>query len=139
MIVDSYKLSVVQHGQLVDLMMASFCKATFRAFMCVTDDYIEHLTKDKTTLVYLRDDVVRGYMTFSSKVAPAVFIMHAERDYLEDTVSTATDYCHHVLKAKYLKIPPQNDGIDLSFCEGLGFSTRKVGENSIEYAISFDA
>lgn len=139
MIVESYKLSVVQHEQLVDLMMASFCKATFRIFECVTDDYINHLTKDMTTLVYLRDDVVRGYVTFNSKTHVAVFILHAEEGYLEDTISTATDYCHHVLKAKYLKIPPQFDGIDLGFCVGMGFSSRTVSDNAFEYSIAFDA
>lgn len=139
MIVESYKLSVVQHEQLVDLMMAAFCKSTFRAFHCVTDDYVNHLTKDMTTLVYLQDDDVRGYVSFNSKVHVAVFIMHAEHGYLEDTVSAATDYCRDVLKSKYLKIPPQFDGIDLSFCEGLGFSTRTVTDDAVEYSIAFDA
>lgn len=139
MIVESYKLSVDQHEQLVDLMMASFCKSTFRAFKCVTDDYINHLTKNMTTLVYLRDGVVRGYVTFNSKTHVAVFIMHAEEGYLEDVVSTATDYCDNVLKSKYFKIPPQFDGIDLSFCEGLGFSARRVADDGFEYSIAFDA
>lgn len=139
MIVESCKLSEVQHEQLVDLMMASFCKSTFRAFKCVTDDYVNHLTKDMTTLVYLRDDNVRGYVTFNSKTYVAVFIMHAEDGYLEDLVSVATDYCDNVLKSKYFKIPPQFDGIDLSFCEGLGFSARTVVDDAKEYSIVFDA
>lgn len=139
MIVESYKLSVTQQEQLTDLMMASFCKATFRAFECVADDYVNHLTKDMTTLVYLRDDVVRGYVTFNSKTHIAVFIMHAEAGYLEDTVSTAMDYCHHVLKAKSFKIPPQYDGIDLGFCEGLGYTVRVVADDAFEYSIVFEA